>query len=77
MALNRWSPMGELAGLHSAMDRLFSDFLGSPLPDGSEIGSRSWFLPVDVIDQGNAYHVRAAVPASRRRRSRLPIRKGC
>src|SRR5579872_2495737 len=62
MALNRWSPMGELAGLHTAMDRLFSDFFGSPLPDTGGTPSRTWYLPVDVVDQGNAYHVRAAVP---------------
>lgn len=33
MALSRWSPMGELASLHTAMEKLFSDFLGSPLAD--------------------------------------------
>jgi HSP20 family protein len=62
MALNRWSPMGELAGLHTAMDRLFSDFFGSPLPEGSDTSSRTWYLPVDVVDQGTRYHIKAAVP---------------
>ncbi len=62
MALSRWSPMGELAGLHTAMDRLFSDFFGSPLPDGGETATRTWYLPVDIVDQGNAYQIRAAVP---------------
>jgi HSP20 family protein len=61
MALNRWSPMGELAGLHTAMDRLFSDFFGSPLPESSDLSSRTWYLPVDVLDQGATYHVKAAV----------------
>ena len=54
--------MGELAGLHTAMDRLFSDFLGSPLPESSDTSSRTWYLPVDVVDQGTAYTVKAAVP---------------
>ena len=49
MALSRWSPMGELAGLHSAMDKLFSDFIGSPLvEDGG--GTRTWYLPLDIVD---------------------------
>src|SRR5207253_11066600 len=62
MALSRWSPMGELAGLHTAMDRLFSDFFGGPLLESRETGSRAWYLPIDVVDQGQAYEVKAAVP---------------
>jgi HSP20 family protein len=62
MALNRWSPMGELAGLHSAMDRLFSDFFGTPLQESGEAPSRTWYLPVDIVDQGSAYLIKAAVP---------------
>src|SRR5204863_472647 len=62
MALSRWSPMGELAGLHTAMDRLFSDFFGGPLLESGETGSRTWYLPIDVVDQGRSYEVKAAVP---------------
>src|SRR5881409_3329530 len=62
MALSRWSPMGELAGLHTAMDRLFSDFFGGPLLESGEASSRTWYLPVDVIDEGSAYLIKAAVP---------------
>lgn len=60
MALSRWSPMGELASLHTAMDRLFSDFVASPLQEVGEV-SRTWYLPVDVIDQGDSFQVKAAV----------------
>src|SRR5207249_12250836 len=62
MALSRWSPIGELAGLHTAMDRLFSDFFGAPWLESGETGSRTWYLPIDVVDQGHAYEVKAAVP---------------
>src|SRR5689334_11258140 len=62
MALNRWSPMGELAGLHTAMDRLFSDFFGTPLQESGEAPTRTWYLPVDIVDQGSAYLIKAAVP---------------
>jgi HSP20 family protein len=62
MAMNRWSPIGELAGLHSAMDRLFSDFFGTPVQESGELSSRTWYLPVDVVDEGNAYLIKAAVP---------------
>jgi HSP20 family protein len=53
--------MGELVSLHSAMDRLFSDFFSSPLQEVGEV-SRTWYLPVDIIDQGNSFQVKAAVP---------------
>ena len=54
--------MGELAGLHTAMDRLFSDFFGTPPQEGGEAPSRTWYLPVDVVDEGSAYQIKAAVP---------------
>lgn len=63
MALNRWSPFGELASLHSAMDRLFGDFFGAPLlTGGDEVATPTWYLPMDIVDQGRAYQIKAAVP---------------
>lgn len=62
MALNRWSPMGELASLHSAMDRLFSDFFGTPLSGGGEVATPTWYLPLDIVDHEDAYEIRTAVP---------------
>ena len=63
MALNRWSPMGELAGLHSAMDRLFGDFFGGPVVEsGGQMPPQTWYLPIDVIDQAEGYEVKAPVP---------------
>ena len=63
MALNRWSPMGELASLHTAMDRLFGDFFGTPLTtSGEQSPVPTWYLPLDIVDQGNGYQIKAAVP---------------
>jgi len=42
-------------------DRLFVDFFGTPLVDDSR-EPRTWYLPLDVVDLGNAYQVRAALP---------------
>src|SRR2546429_4917125 len=54
MTLGRWSPMREF-------DRLFVDFFGTPLVDYSR-EPRTWYLPLDVVDRGNAYEVKAALP---------------
>jgi len=42
-------------------DRLFVDFFGTPLVDDSR-EPRTWYLPLDVVDRGNAYEVKAALP---------------
>ena len=64
MAINRWSPVGELASLHTAMDRLFGDFFSGSALDGDQNGAQSatWYLPLDIVDAGSAYQVKAAVP---------------
>ncbi|HVH62448.1 MAG TPA: Hsp20/alpha crystallin family protein [Candidatus Dormibacteraeota bacterium] len=62
MSLSRWSPMGELAGLHSAMDRVFGDFFGTSLTEDGGLGTRTWYLPLDIVDAGDAYQVKAAIP---------------
>jgi len=63
MALNRWSPFGELASLHTAMDRLFGDYFASPLTTGGdEVSTPTWYLPMDIVDQSSAYQIKAAVP---------------
>lgn len=63
MAMNRWSPFGELASLHTAMDRLFGDFFGTPLLTGGyEVSTPTWYLPMDIVDEGSAYQIKASVP---------------
>ena len=63
MAITRWSPVGELASLHTAMDRLFSDFFGGSAVGPESNGSSSaWYLPLDIVDTEGAYQVKAAVP---------------
>jgi len=42
-------------------DRLFVDFFGTPLVDDSR-EPRTSYLPLDVVDRGNAYEVKAALP---------------
>ena len=64
MAINRWSPVGELNSLHGAMDRLFSDFFGGNGLESTDQGGApaTWYLPLDIVDAGSSYEVKAAVP---------------
>jgi|SRR5579872_2768754 len=59
----RWSPNAELAGLHTAMDRLFEDFFGPVAGgDGRRQLTRTYHLPIDVREVENGYEIAAAVP---------------
>jgi len=63
MAINRWSPVGELASLHTAMDRLFTDFFGNGADDyEGQARPATWYLPLDIMDSDSGYEVKAAVP---------------
>jgi len=62
MAITRWSPVGDLL---AALDRdsLFSDFFGGGSVAPDQNGSQStWYLPLDIVDAGSSYQVKAAVP---------------
>ncbi len=70
MAIVRWTPANDLAGLHSAMDRLFGDIFGDTFGatgEGSrERGGQSsrgvYHLPVNIKEAGNGYVIEAPVP---------------
>ncbi len=71
MSLMRWSPASDLAGLHSALDRLFSDVFGEPFPrsarkDGDgERQMATYHLPVNIAETKNGYRIEAPVPGFR------------
>src|SRR5690242_9038366 len=69
-----WGPIGDVAGLHSAIDRLFSDVFG----DASTSASRedrggkgggddmpTFHLPVNIADTDQGYRIEAPVPGFR------------
>src|SRR5438105_279288 len=71
MALVRWGPTGDVAGLHSAIDRLFSDMfgeanVGTSREDRTGDGGRSelptFHLPVNIVDTEQGYRIMAPVP---------------
>lgn len=68
MALNRWSPMREF-------DRLFGDFFSSPIFEYRD-EPRSWYLPLDIVDRGNAFEVKAAVPGFKPEEVEVTVHNG-
>jgi HSP20 family protein len=60
MAIARWTPIGELSNLNSAMDRLFGELLQGGMEGGPE-GSL-FRLPVDITESEKGYQIKAPIP---------------
>ena len=70
MAIVRWNPTNDLASLHSAMDRLFSDVFGEMFATergdaGKQTERPTFHLPVNIAETENGYRVEAPVPGFR------------
>ncbi|NPA15128.1 MAG: Hsp20/alpha crystallin family protein [Deferribacteres bacterium] len=59
MAIQRWDPLKELAGLRSQMDRIFESLLGE---EGEEIKRGAWVPPVDIYETEDEIVIKAEVP---------------
>jgi HSP20 family protein len=72
MAIVRWSPSNDLAGLHSSLDRLFGDVFGEmygPMERGNGGGREgarderpTLHLPVNISETDRGYRIEAPVP---------------
>jgi HSP20 family protein len=61
MAMVRWDPWGELAGMQRDMERIFSR-LGTPARGAAESAGASWMPRVDVIQKDDDLVVKAEIP---------------
>lgn len=63
MSLERWDPFREMVSLRDAMDRLLNQSVVRP---GQVLsGMRPDAIPLDVVDRGEFFEVRASVPGVR------------
>jgi HSP20 family protein len=61
MAIARWTPMGDMTSLHSAMERLFGELLQGDVAGGESPGTL-FRLPVDITESEKGYVIRAPIP---------------
>jgi HSP20 family protein len=58
--------MNDLMGLHSSLDRLFSDMVGEDMFPDRDRSARGGFpvlhLPVDIVEVENGFRIQAPVP---------------
>jgi HSP20 family protein len=63
MALVRWDPTRELNSLQGEMNRLFNSFFDTPgQGSGTEAGTRRWLPPMDLLETGDHFVLRADLP---------------
>jgi HSP20 family protein len=60
MSVVRWNPFREFQAMQEDMNRLFSRFEGGS--NGVAGDRQPWLLPMDVIENGDALKLRAALP---------------
>lgn len=60
MAMDRWEPMRDMMSLRDAMERLIQE--NFPRPAGSIIPAMRGAVPLDVIEKGDSFEVRASLP---------------
>lgn len=60
MVLQRWSPFGDFRRMEERMNRLWRGYAVGTYGDGA--GPESWGIPLDVVQEGDDYVVRASLP---------------
>jgi HSP20 family protein len=60
MSSERWDPFREMMTLRDAMDRLLQQSFVRPNPFSG--GTRSEAVPLDVVDRGDSFEVKASLP---------------
>jgi HSP20 family protein len=60
MALIRWEPAREINSLQQEMNRLFGTFFDGT--SGDAAASRRWIPPMDLVEDGDHYVLRADLP---------------
>jgi HSP20 family protein len=62
MALIRWEPARELQSLQHEVNRLFGTFFDSPTVAVNGGSLSRWIPPVDLVEEGDHYVLRADLP---------------
>lgn len=60
MALDRWDPWRDMMSLRDTMERLIQENFARPA--GSLLPSMRGMVPLDVIEKGDSFEVRASLP---------------
>ena len=62
MVLQRWDPFAEMRQMQETIDRLFSRWWGTPATTPEP---ETWTVPLDVVEEGDRFVVRASMPGVR------------
>ena len=76
MSITWWSPTADMRSAHRAMDRLFEQFFGETVPEGSGTNLATYYLPVDVFESDDAYTLVASVPGFKRSQVEITLEDG-
>lgn len=69
--LTRWDPFREMVSMRRAMDRLIENAFGDEIT-----GAGDWGLPLDVVEDEDAYVVKASLPGVKPENVEVTFNKG-
>jgi HSP20 family protein len=76
MALIRWEPARELQSLQHEVNRLFGSFFDSPAGVGNGGALSRWIPPMDLVEEGDHYVLRADLPGLREDQVKVEVKEG-
>ena len=62
MTIVRWEPLREFGTLQNEMNRLFNTVFDTPAPDRNGATLRRWMPPMDLVESGDHFVLRADLP---------------
>jgi HSP20 family protein len=75
MTIVRWEPLRELGSLQNEMNRLFDTVFDAPAP-GNGGTLRRWMPPMDLVEAGDHFVLRADLPGMREEDVKIELEDG-
>ena len=76
IALIRWEPARELQSLQHEVNRLFGTYFDSPAGVGNGGALSRWIPPMDLLEEGDNYVLRADLPGVREDQVKVELEDG-
>jgi HSP20 family protein len=76
MEVVRWDPFNGLDRFQSRINEFFDDAFGRSRAYPTSAPSSVWYPPVDILESGDAYLIRAELPGMKKEDINLELRDG-
>lgn len=72
----RWEPFNGLDRIHARINEFFDEAFGRSRAYPTSAATNAWYPPVDILESGDAYLIRAELPGMKKEDINLELRDG-